>query len=130
MHLPADDYQPPAEDIQFCHRIVDRVAAVRPLWQQHLREELDEPMPYVFFFALALWAEKRAASHPDDIGILIDTLNDGLDNGVGDVPNLVLAGFVESMSGGTPLVPLIRGSLKPWVDYQFGIRDTPPERFP
>jgi hypothetical protein len=131
MRLTADDYQAPHEDVQFCQRLAMTIPGVRALWEEHLREELGQPLPYMFLFTLALWAEERATAYPEDIRALVSALNDGLDHGVGDVPNLILAGFVESMSAGTALIPLVSGTLKPWVDYQFGLRATlppPPQR--
>lgn len=121
-----DDYSLPVEDVDFCLRIVAAVPSMVPLWEQHLDEEFGEPLPYIFLLQLARWAEEHAVARRRDVVALLRVLNRGLDRGRGDVPSLVLAGFVESMSTGSDLIPLVRGSLRPWVEYEFGVREVVP----
>lgn len=118
----------PEEDVKFCEWIIDRVPVLRAIWEQHLIDEFGTPLPYIFLSLAADWAEENAADDPDQVKILVSALNEGLNTGVGDVPNLVLVGFLESVNIDTPLIPLIDGALKLWHEYDLGLTDAPPSR--
>ena len=116
----------PFEDIAFCEEVVAQIPASSGLWEQHLENESGEALPYVFLNDVAAWAEDNAMTEATSIKRLVEVLNDAFENGPGDVPNLVLAGFMEGMSVGTDLVPHVNGTLKAWLEYEFGIADTHP----
>lgn len=112
----------PAEDVEYCRALVVAVPQLAPLLREHLEDQSGELLPYVFMDQLARWTEEHAATDPAAVRSILAYLNEGLAGGKGDIPNLILAGFVEGMSIGTELIPMVDGLLKPWVDYQFGLR--------
>jgi hypothetical protein len=127
MPLPDDDDFTIPEDNEFCVALVKRVPALEPLMKKHLEEEEGEVLSYMFIADVAQWAEANAITNEESVRQIIAVLNDGLDRGEGDVPNLIVVGFVEAMYPDTPLFPLVTGSLKAWVDYGFGFSTDPPQ---
>ncbi|QIK62561.1 hypothetical protein G7068_04560 [Leucobacter viscericola] len=127
MHSPEDDdHFAIPEDNDFCVALVEEVPALASLMRKHLEDEFGKIESYVFMSDVARWAEANAAANPAIVTGLVDALNNGIDKGDGDVPNLVVVGFVESLPQPTPIYPLINGSLKGWVDFIFGISKVQP----
>ncbi|QIK62565.1 hypothetical protein G7068_04580 [Leucobacter viscericola] len=124
--MKSDDYLPPPENKDFCVALVNAVPALGPLMQEHLEDEFGEILSYIFLANVARWAEANAIEHEEDVHQIISELNRGLNEGEGDIPNLVAAGFVEAMSRDTPLLTLVTGSLRAWVDYDFGFSSVQP----
>jgi hypothetical protein len=99
-------------DKDFCSALVSAVPALRPLLDEHLEDNFDEILPYVFLWDVALWAEKNVVADAESVKRLIAEMSRGLDHGEGDVPNLVAVGFLESLGGGTDLNPLLPPNLR------------------
>lgn len=114
------------DDIEFCRAVVARVPSLRPVWEKHLDDEFGEVLPYVFLADVARWAELNVVTQRAAVREVLTALNEGLERKHGDVPNLIVAGFVEAVGSGSPLLPLIDGRLRLWVDYEFGLSDSPP----
>ncbi|QIK62560.1 hypothetical protein G7068_04555 [Leucobacter viscericola] len=116
-----------SEDDNFCAVLAKTVPALVSLWNKYMNHPTDERLPYMFMADAAQWAEANALEHEEDVHRMISVLNEGLDEGEGDVPNLIAAGFVEAMSRDTPFLALVTGSLKAWVDYDFGFSSVQPQ---
>jgi hypothetical protein len=123
MQLTENSPPGPTEDGDFCRFLVAEVPPLLPLLEEHLEDNFDEILPYVFLTEVALWAEKKALIDSQSVRRIIAILNLGLEKGAGDVKNLILVGFMEGMSGNTDLVPMVDGRLKPWLDHYLGLSD-------
>ncbi|WP_425280679.1 DUF7674 family protein [Leucobacter insecticola] len=121
-----DDSTTTREDNEFCATLVEAVPALASLWDEHMNDQFEEPLPYVFLADVAGWAEANVVEDEVSVRSILSVLNEGLDEGEGDVPNLIAVGFVEALPGATPLLPLASGSLKAWMDFQFGISSVQP----
>ncbi|QIK62558.1 hypothetical protein G7068_04545 [Leucobacter viscericola] len=123
---PEDDAFIPPEDNEFCIALVKAVPALAPLMKKHLEMEEGELLSYMFLSEVARWAEENALTNTEDVRLVIDALNEGLETGEGDVPNLIAVGFGESPGLKGAVIPLLTGELREWYDYDSGITSTPP----
>ena len=114
------------KDLDFCRELVDKVPALVPVLENHLESEDGELHTNIFLGAVARWAEENFVARESDVVQLLLELNRGLAEGEREVPNLIAVGFGESLSFESPLVPLLKGDLKRWYEFDAGISEEEP----
>ena len=94
-----------------------------PVMEEHLADQEDELLPYLFMADVARWANANYVEHPDVVGAVIDWLEREFQEAAGPEKDLIALGFVEAIPfppEGAPLL-LRLGSQLTQVARELGL---------
>lgn len=100
-----------SESEEFCSRLSTEVPGLHELWAQHLAEYEGKPLPYFFMLEVAGRAEDLSETAPATVQRLLGLFTEGLESGSVELHNLVIGGFIESLTASTPLRPRLGSAL-------------------
>lgn len=68
-----------------------------PIMEEHLADQEDELLPYLFMADVARWANANYSEHPDEVGGLVDWLEREFQEADAPEKDLIALGFVEAI---------------------------------
>lgn len=78
-------------------RVVEEFPALTPVMEEHLKDQEDELLPYLFMADLARWAQSRLSSDAELVGRLVDWLEIEFESAQPAEKDLIGLGFVEAI---------------------------------
>jgi len=84
-------------EAEFTRRLIGAVPELSPLLDEHLREQEDEFLAYLFMGEVAQWLHQQSIATPDRIGEVLAWLESQFSAGTFDERNLIDVGIIEML---------------------------------
>lgn len=76
-------------------RLFERFPALSPILEEHLADQDGELLPYLVLADVARWAQRSFAEEPQEVGGLVDWLEEEFERAESAEKDLIGLGFVE-----------------------------------